>query len=136
MVRPVSPQEFIAFPIEDRYSIADWPDFDFAIERTSPTLKKAAAFAADTYRNKPEKMELSEAAHFLFLSAAEALLDTSVAETLQSLGITAPKLGDGIGGSPFEYLVLDADATYKANYCEIIRSNRTTQRLMAVWNRS
>ena len=122
-------------PFEDRYAIAEWPDFDFANQDTSPLLKNAADFAADTYRNKPEEMELVEAAHFLFLSAAEALLDPSVADTLQSLGINAPKLGDGIGGSSFEYLVLDADETCCANYCEILRSNRTTHRLMAVWNR-
>lgn len=120
-------------PNEDRYAIADWPDFDFANQETSPKLKDAADFAADCYRNKPEEMDLIEAAHFIFLSGAEALLDPSVADTLQSLGINAPKVGDGIGGSSFEYLVIDADETCRANYCEIIRANRTTARLLELW---
>ncbi|HVW38336.1 MAG TPA: hypothetical protein VHB99_13565 [Pirellulales bacterium] len=123
-----------AVPSESRYVIADWPNFDFANQDTSPVLKKAADLAADCYRHKPESMELIEAAHFIFLAAAEALLDPSVAETLQTFGIDAPKLGDGICGSHFEYLVLDADETCHSNYCEIVRANRTTDRLMEAWN--
>ena len=121
-------------PDEDRYSIADWPDYDFANQDSSSRLREATNFAFDCYRNKPDSMELTEAAHLIFLAAAEALLDASVSAKLRELGIDAPNLGDGISGSYFEYLVLDADETCGANYCEIIRANRSTARLMDAWN--
>lgn len=123
-------------PDEDRYAIADWPEYDFANQETSTQLKEAADFAAECYRNKPESMELIDAAHLIFLAAAEALLDASITAKLQDLGIDAPNLADGVSGSHFEYLVLDSDETCRANYCEIVRANRSTARTIAAWNGS
>jgi hypothetical protein len=120
-------------PMDIRYAIADWPHFDFVNQETCSPIREAAVYAAEVYRNPPASMERIEIAHLIFLAGAEALLDESIAETLNRLGIDAPNLGDGIKGHWFEYLVLDPDGTVRANYCEIVRANRSTDRLIDTW---
>ncbi len=117
-----------------RYAVADWPGYDFVNEGTSPGLKAAAEAVANCYENKPASMELIDAAHLIFLAGAETLLSPEVALMLKSLGVDAPDLGAGISSSPFEFLVLDSDETCKANYCDIIRANRTAARCRDAWN--
>lgn len=69
--------------------------------------------------------------HLLFVAAAEALLDAEVAAVLRTFGISAPSFGSSLGGAPFYYYVMDPDEALRMNYCDLVRANRVTARVLA-----
>ena len=69
--------------------------------------------------------------HVLFLAAAEALLDPQVATLLQGHEVDAPDFGDSLGGYPFTFYVMDPDEALRVNYCDVIRANRVTARVIS-----
>jgi hypothetical protein len=118
--------------VMNRYSSADWEHFEFISSRESGSepFRTAAVVVTETYDAAGDDLEArKEAAHLIFLAAAEALLEPSVAGALQSMGIEASVFTDRLDRG-FEFMVFDSDETLKANYCEIVRSNRVTRRLL------
>jgi hypothetical protein len=117
-----------------RYDLAAWKHYEFAGDINSPVLKEVANYCAAVV-NDPQMQDNTgvksqEAAHLLYLAAAEALLAPEVSAILNSLGIEAPTTSDNLQAGYFEFVVLDSDKTLKCNSCEIVRANRVTTRLL------
>ncbi len=88
---------------------------------------KAIEYMVDTYRNPPFEVPSSNhIAHFLFLGAAEALLDSAVVDALLKQNIPAVHYSDDFQNGIFEYMVFDDDNSTINNYCEHILLNRIT----------
>jgi hypothetical protein len=115
------------------YSQADWEHFEFITSQScrSEAFRRAAETVTELYESWDEA-KLFEAAHIIFLAAAEALLDKGVGSLLQELGVDAQIVGDELTGlsGGIEYMVFDSDSTINANYCEIVLANRVTSRLL------
>lgn len=120
------------FPLgQSRYDSADWPQFNFTDGCASPSIPAAIAHVTQIYnQGKLPSHALVDFAHLTFLAGAEALLHPLVAAELNGLGIDAPTLTDIFISSPFQYIVIDADATLKSNYCDIVLANRITKRML------
>ena len=119
-----------------RYYPAEWRHFDFinSHEHDFAPLQAARTYMRNVYEPFAEEDsdDATEIGHLTFLSAAHALLDASVCETLNSLEIDAP-LWDGRmfpSNGCFEYLVMDDNANVRGNYCEMVRAHKITERLL------
>ncbi|MDD1794797.1 hypothetical protein LRP50_16800 [Enterovibrio sp. ZSDZ42] len=110
-----------------RYDSADWEHYDFVSSSTNPKVKEALEYMKYMYGD--ESRDKADSSHLHFIACAEALLDTSVASKLGSLGIKAPEVSDLPIKSSFEYVVTDPDSTISGNYCDFIVSNRVLSRL-------
>jgi hypothetical protein len=110
-----------------RYSPADWKHYHFLGAESS--FDPAREFTRRVHEAAGGGHAQHEVMHLIYLAAAEALLDARIAHRLRSFGIDAPVLGDRLPGGPFEYMVLDEDRVFKANYCEILVANRLAARL-------
>lgn len=117
-----------------RYDVGGWRNYEFVGNIDSPALKQVADYVAVEVNNSavgdPDGTRSQETAHLIYLAAAEALLAEDVATLLKSLGINVPATSDTLRLSYFEFIVFDDDKTLKANYCELLRANRVTQRLL------
>ena len=71
-----------------------------------------------------------EALHIILLAAAEALLDEQVGHLLHECGLHETVKRDDVPWGGFEYVVLDEDKAFKANYCEFVLANRVAKRLL------
>ena len=101
-------------------------------ESSGESLKEAARMISALYNSRAEETNgLLESAHMIFLAGADALLDPSVAKLLQSMGVNAPIITDFFPKYNLWYTVYDSDATFKANYCEIVFANRIAARLLS-----
>ena len=110
---------------------ADWKYFDFITDRKSQALVSARDFAHEAYESvSDDSKRCQDVAHLIYLAAADALLDPSIATLLQSLGINALEIGDALPRGYFKYIVIDEDKVIKANYCDIVCANRVTRRLL------
>ena len=124
------------YDFEKLYSPADWRHFQFVSshEHDFAPLQAAVAYMRKVYEPFAEvdSDEATEIGHLTFLAAAHALLDESVCETLKSLDIDAPLWGGEMFSSRphFEYLVMDDNANIRGNYCEVVRANKITERLL------
>jgi len=116
----------------NRYSIANWKYYCFVSEQSSLVLMPIADQMQELWETPPTGVEQDEMAHLLFMTAAQSLLDKNVSECLNNFGINAPYISEGIGSSFFEYLVLDGDGSIRSNYCDIVRANRTTERILRI----
>jgi hypothetical protein len=79
----------------------------------------------------PEKCQ--EVNHLIFLAAAESLLDPKVAELLRQCSLPASIITDQVPYSEFgtfDYVVVDEDRVFDANYCEIVCAMRVARRLL------
>lgn len=79
----------------------------------------------------PEKCQ--EVNHLIFLAAAESLLDPKVAELLQQCNLPASIITDQVPYSEFgtfDYIVVDEDRVFDANYCELVCAMRVARRLL------
>lgn len=118
---------------ESQYDSADWEHFDFTNECDLPSIDNAIRLVSELYEmGRGDKFDLAEMAHLTFIVGAEALMQPDVCDTLNNLGIRAPRLSDRFVSSPFQYIVMDGDETVKSNYCDIVLANRVTQRLTQV----
>jgi len=112
-----------------------WQHFEFVSSQScrSEALRHAAQVVTQLYESW-DGQKLSEAAHIIFLAAAEALLDERVASLLQEFGVAAQIVNDELRGlrKGVEYMVFDSDKTISANYCEIVLANRVTSRLLEI----
>jgi hypothetical protein len=113
-----------------RYSIGDWKHYPvngLTGHHVEGAPASAERYIGDTYDAAAEPREI---AHLIFLAAAEALLDFTVTGKLRSMSIDAPFIVDDFPPHRcFEYVIMDDDASIRANYCEIVIANRITQRL-------
>lgn len=114
---------------ESRYDIGDWKHHDFLSAWETKCFDEAGKWLERFYQAGGSD-EYQVRAHLIFLAGAEALLDPNVAKQLQALGVNAPIKSDRIQSHSFEYIVLDSDATVKANYCELVIANRVTHRML------
>jgi hypothetical protein len=135
-------QPFAAFSIRVRdetdgnlrYDLAAWKHYEFACNINTPVLKEIADYCAAAVTgpqaadNSGDKSQ--EVAHLIYLAAAEALLAPEVSAFLRPLGINVPVATDTLDLAYLEFVVFDPDKTLKCNYCEIIRANRVTKRLL------
>lgn len=114
-----------------RYDSADWPHYDFTAGYISAAITDAIALVTEIYAhgNAPDN-DLRDMAHLTFLAGAEALLHPRVCQLLNELEIRAPELSDAFVGSPFQYIVTDADGTLKSNYCDVVLADRIRRRLL------
>jgi hypothetical protein len=108
---------------------ADWKHSHFIEDIRSRPLSAAAKYVHDIYQNTKEDIR-QETLHLIILAAAHAILDRRVAQTLQSMGIEAPEIGDRLEGTYFKYFVMDSDELIRANYCDIVRANRATRHVL------
>ena len=109
-----------------RYSCADWHYGYFIDLMASESGVRASAKFSEIYENT-DCADLRVGAHLIFHSAAEALLDHTVAGALQGAGLNAPKLGAEFPTPIFEYIVIDPDQGIPANYVDIVLSNRISK---------
>lgn len=115
---------------DERYTSADWSQFDFTEGCSSPSFEAARAYFSEMYKQADDSgQDPREIAHLVFLAGAEALLDPSVSQYLSTLGINAPEVGDYFIDSPFEFIVMDPDESVKSNYCDLVVSYRIAERL-------
>lgn len=114
------------FKLDIRYSPADWKYYEFISNGTLDTVRDYTANAYPLSGGKTGQ----EALHLILLAAADALLDEQVANLLREYGLDATQRNDEIPWGGFEYLVLDEDRAFKANYCEFVLATRVTQRLL------
>ncbi len=117
-----------------RYDVGGWRHHEFLGDINEPLLKKVAEYSREIVSypdsDDDEGTSSQEAAHLLYLATATALLESDVAMYLNSLGINAPNASNTLSSSYFEFIVFDEDKCLKANYCEIVRANRVTKRLL------
>lgn len=116
-----------------RYDLAAWKHYEFAGNLDTPVLNEVANYSAAAVNDLQADetgANSQEVAHLIYLAAAEALLAPEVAAFLNSLGIGAPTTSDTLQGAYFEFVVLDSDKAVRCNYCEIVRANRVTKRLL------
>ena len=71
-----------------------------------------------------------ESNHLIQLAAADAILDPKVAQLLQECGVRASIITDSIPYGLFEFVVVDEDRVFRANYCEIVVAMRVARRLL------
>lgn len=110
-----------------QYSPADWKHYDFIDDATLEPVRK---YTGDLWARASESDDGQEAQHVIQLAAAHALLDQRVANLLERFGLNAEPRRDQVPWGGFEYLVLDEDRAFKANYCEFVLSDRVTRRLL------
>jgi len=103
------------------YEPGDWKNYLFISDRA---FQQSGELIDKLYSNPPNGIEPRYVAHLLYLMAAEVLLDPSVATELQTCGLDAPEINCQEMSLKFEYLVMDADQVFKANYCEVIIATR------------
>jgi hypothetical protein len=108
-----------------RYTPANWKHYEFIGDGTLDTVRE---YTGDAYALSGTRGQ--EYLHVILLAAAHALLDEQIAGLLQEYGIDACVRRDEIPWGGFEYLVLDDDKAFKANYCEFILANRVAKRLL------
>jgi hypothetical protein len=132
--------EYFALSFRDsgntvRYNSADWKYYELVSsqENKAPPIKKAAELITRSYTEAEDNgLQLTEAAHLIFLAGAEVLLNRAVATKIRASGLEAPIIGTGFPQDRcFEYMVFDVDRTIAANYCEIVIANRVTDRILA-----
>lgn len=116
-------------------SIGDWSLAGFLSSLSGPRdeeLSALASVALSFYHQIADSDYSSRAdrAHLLYLLSAEVLLDRQVAEILNDYKINAPFFGSALGGHPFTYVVLDPEEMIRGNYCEIVRANQVTSRVL------
>jgi hypothetical protein len=115
---------------------ADWPHFEFisSQQHDFPALRAALTYIEGTYGSHAASGtdHSTELRHLILLAAADALTDPSVAELLKSFDIDAAVWDDRMFPNPgyFDYVVLDANGDIRLNYCELVRANRITRRLI------
>lgn len=110
---------------------AGWKHSEFIGEYNCESLLPPRNFAHQAYGSVADSpKQCQEVAHLIYLAAADALLDPGVAIHLQSLGIDAPVIGDTLPWNYFKYIVIDEDRVIQANYCDIVRANRVTRKLL------
>lgn len=110
-----------------RYSPADWKYYEFIGDGS---FQEAREFTSKLYDNPPDGLKPKDVSHLIYMVAAEVLLDPSVAALLQSCGINAPTVTNQAMVGCFEYMSLDEDQVFKANYCEIIIATRLNNFLL------
>ena len=112
---------------------ADWLHFEFisTIECDSIPFKKAAEYIAQQYELAEEQgISARDMAHLLFLASAEALLSSDVIILLQSMGLNIEASEDPLDSQLVKLCVWDVDESIPTNYCDIIRANRATARIL------
>lgn len=135
-ILPWDPYVGIAFRVKSEsghdssLNSSGWNHSHFIEDISCKHLKPARDYTHTAYGSASGGLSSQEIAHLIFLAAADALLDESIASLLQSFGVNAPVIEDSLAGGYFKFVVLDDDGTIKANYCDIIRSNRVTRRLL------
>ena len=134
---PWDPYIGIAFRLESESGFnaslksGDWKHSHFIEDCTSKELVPARDYVHAQFQSAGDDgKRAQEMAHLIFLAAADALLDESVALLLQSAQINAPVIGDTLPCNYFKYIVIDEDGVIKANYCDIVCANRVTKRLL------
>ena len=111
--------------------IGSWANQGFLSSKDGPCDEELTAIVSSieqfsgNAKGSPEDIR-----HLLFVAAAEALLAPEVANTLQTYGVNAPKFGASLGGYPFYFYVMDPDEALRVNYCDVIRANRATARVL------
>lgn len=118
--------EYDGKQLDIRYSPAAWRHYDLIRHES---LDNAGEFIGTVYPASGGKPG-QEALHLILLAAADALLDERVALLLRGLGLNAKVRKEEVPWGGFEYMVLDEDQAFKANYCEIILANRVAKRLL------
>ncbi|MCE9545891.1 MAG: hypothetical protein K8T25_10290 [Planctomycetia bacterium] len=114
---------------EYRYSIADWKHY--ALLANEKAFNQAREYASRVYAAASSPGRARENAHLIYHAAAEALLNPRVARRLVALDIYAPTYGKpDFPAGTFEYVVVDEDKAFRANYCDIVLAQRLTQRLL------
>jgi hypothetical protein len=114
-----------------RYESGDWVHSCFTEGCEAPSIETACSIVARFYeRAAALSIKKTEMGHLTFLAGAEALLDLTVAKSLNGLGIRAPELKDTFVTSAFDYIVMDEDETVKSNYCDMVIANRVADRLL------
>ncbi len=114
-------------------NIGDWANQGFLSSRSGPCdeeLGRLASTIASVDANW--QGESHDLRHLLFVAAARALLDPQVAELLRSHRINAPCHAAELGGHPFAFYVMDPDEMLRANYCDIVRAQRITARILDI----
>jgi hypothetical protein len=114
------------YKINTRYSPPDWKYYQFI---TGGPLDAVSDYTAELYPLSGGTLG-QEAHHVILLAAAHALLDEKIAALLQEYGLNATIRRDEIPWGGFEYLVIDEDKAFKANYCEFFLANRVADRLL------
>ena len=136
-ILPWDPYVGVAFRLESEsghdasMNSGGWKHSHFIEDISDTELISAREYIHSAYmRAASDGKGGQEAAHLIFLAAADALLDHSVALLLQECGINAPVIGDVLPWNYFKYIVIDEDGVIKANYCDIVCANRVTRRLL------
>jgi hypothetical protein len=138
-ILPWDPYIGVAFRLESETGTdpplgpADWQHSHFIEDLDCPALHPARDYTQQLYTEigGGGGTSAQEIAHLIYLAAADAILDESVATLLESAGVQAPFVGSSLPwGHSFTYMVLDEDKVIKANYCEIVVANRVAQRLL------
>jgi hypothetical protein len=114
--------------------VASWRRFEIIrSDRDTESSLSACAKSMTIFYESASRYRLKrvDAAHLLFLAGAQALLHKSVYGALREHHIELDDFSRLDSGHFFEFLVFDPDATIRGNYCEIIRANVATRRLLS-----
>ncbi|WP_417389586.1 hypothetical protein [Gimesia sp.] len=114
------------YKLDIRYSPADWKYCEFI---DNGTLDQVREYTASIYPQSGGTTG-QEALHVILLAAADALLDDEIGRLLHEYGFDDTIRRDKVPWGGFEYVVLDVDKAFKANYCEIVLANRVANRLL------
>ncbi|MGC4087786.1 MAG: hypothetical protein QM756_07795 [Polyangiaceae bacterium] len=108
-----------------RYDVAAWELFNFisSSDGSSTMFDDTVKELGQTYGGAVDQQR-SWLAHLCFLAAAEALLGQPVLAMLEQYGLD-------VDSRAFELIVEDSDRGIRCNYCELVRANRLTQRILA-----
>ncbi len=120
---------------EIRYSPADWKGYQFISEvNAEKAIAPALDYVDRMYKSvSDDPARCQEINHLIYLAAADALLDPSVAKLLQSCNAKASVIENQLPYREFawfEYIVVDVDKVFNLNYCQLICANRVSQRLV------
>ena len=133
---------YIALSLRENDSVyrsqnsADWAHFEFVSsqEHDFPPLHDALAYIVQAYGPYAEAAtnRATELQHLILLAAADALTAPSVAKLLRSFDIEAAVWDHRTFPDPgyFDYVVSDANGDVRLNYCELVRANRISRRLL------
>lgn len=123
------------------WNSADWPHFEFvnSQQHKYDPLMEAVSHMRACYEPYAQSTTYHgvEIRHLMMVSAAFALIDPAVADLLRSFEIEAATWDGRMYPDPryFEYVVLNAMESDRLNYCELMRQNLITTRLMgAAWD--
>jgi hypothetical protein len=120
---------------EIRYSPPDWKGYQFiggvnSEKSIAPALDYVDQMSKGVSDDPDRAQEMN---HLIYLAAADALLDPSVAKLLQSCNAKASVIENQLPYREFawfEYVVVDVDQVFKMNYCQLICANRVARRLV------